>query len=103
MPMKRAILTLAGGALLLSAPLAQAQPACGARTGVVTQLQNKFGEARQGMGFGTPTQIFELWASNETGSWTLLMTRADGTTCVVAAGQNWQDEEPAPVVMGSPT
>ncbi|MEM6547140.1 MAG: hypothetical protein AAF713_05290 [Pseudomonadota bacterium] len=96
------IAALLGGAVLIPAAPATAQMACGDRDGVVTRLQEKYGEARQGVGLGRPTEIVELWASEETGSWTLLVTRTDGMSCVVAAGEHWQAEEPEKAVLDSP-
>lgn len=34
--------------------------------------------------------MVELFASDETGTWTLIVTSATGVTCMVAAGESWQ-------------
>ena len=31
----------------------------------------------------------QLWASNRTGTWTMVKTLADGNACVVAQGEDW--------------
>ena len=36
--------------------------------------------------------LVEVYASEETGTWTILMTRPDGTTCLLAAGQRWEQD-----------
>jgi hypothetical protein len=34
--------------------------------------------------------VVEVYASSETGSWTIVVTRPGGPTCLVAAGQSFQ-------------
>jgi hypothetical protein len=35
------------------------------------------------------TQVVEFWASEKTGSFTVLVTYPNGVTCILASGQNW--------------
>jgi hypothetical protein len=73
---------------------AHAQLACGDRNSMVEQLSRTYGEARKGAGLAGQTALFEVWASNATGSWTILKTTPNGMACVVAAGENWRDDRP---------
>ncbi len=73
-------------------PDAQAQMACGTRDSIVAKLGDKYGEVRRGGGLAGPTAIFEIWASEATGSWTILKTTPNGLTCIVAVGDGWQDD-----------
>ncbi len=75
--------------LLLTPNLAQAQFACGTRDSVVEKLGEKYGEVRRGGGLAGPTAIFEIWASEATGTWTILKTTPNGLTCVMAVGDGW--------------
>jgi hypothetical protein len=50
----------------------------------------QFGETRRGMGLAGQSAVVELFASAETGTWTVTATLADGTTCLVASGQGWE-------------
>jgi len=34
--------------------------------------------------------MVETFASSETGTWTITVTLANGTTCLVASGQNYE-------------
>lgn len=70
------------------------QPFCAARSEIVEALRNRYGESRRGAGLQSESALFELFASPETGSWTVLITRPDGQSCAVAAGQAWRDDEP---------
>ncbi|MDJ0631080.1 MAG: hypothetical protein QNJ44_22675 [Rhodobacter sp.] len=40
-------------------------------------------------GLRSQVQLFEIWASEATGTWTVLLTRPDGTSCVMATGTHW--------------
>ncbi len=83
-------------------PEAQAQMACGARDSVVAKLGEKYGEVRRGGGLAGPTAIFEIWASEATGSWTILKTTPNGLTCIIAVGDAWQDDAGEVIPAGSP-
>ncbi len=76
--------------------------ACVARDSVVTTLGEKYGEIRRGGGLAGPTAIFEIWASEATGTWTILKTSPDGMACVIAAGDVWQDAFGELTPAGSP-
>ncbi|MEM6744592.1 MAG: hypothetical protein AAF676_12765 [Pseudomonadota bacterium] len=62
---------------------------CGQRDKLVQRLEVEFGETRQGFGLQRGSSIVEVFASSESGSWTILVTRPTGVACMVAAGQNW--------------
>jgi hypothetical protein len=85
----------------------QAQPpggslACGERDDMVQRLERTFGEVQKGAGLVSAAQLLEVWGSDETGTWTILMTDAQGWSCVVAAGEAWRDIE-AKLARGDPT
>ncbi len=82
------------GMLATAPPAAHAQSACGDRTAMVEQLSRTYGEERKGAGLAGQTALFEIWASDVTGSWTILKTYPNGTACLIATGENWHDELP---------
>ena len=57
---------------------------------VVTRLAESYGEVRQSIGLGTNNSIVEVFASNETGTWTITVTSPSGITCLVATGQAFE-------------
>lgn len=69
---------------------ASAQQNCGDRTKIITQLKVKYGEVQRSMGLGRDNGIIEIFASRETGTWTILFTRPNGTSCLLAAGEAFQ-------------
>lgn len=85
--------TLGISALLLAATQAHAQRGnCAPRDRVLTQLTEKYGEARQGMGLAANNSVVEVFASAETGTWTITVTNPAGVTCLVASGQAYEIE-----------
>ncbi len=85
------LLTLVMLTTLYSVPAA-AQMACMARDSAIAKLSDTYGEARRGRGLIGLTAVIEIWASEATGTWTILRTTPNGLTCIMAAGSNWQDE-----------
>lgn len=71
-----------------------AQANCAARDVVVDRLASGFGEKLAGAGLRNSTSIFEVWMSEEKGTWTILLTTADGQSCVMASGTHWRGADP---------
>jgi hypothetical protein len=67
---------------------------CGDREAVVKRLSTGYGESFTGGGLRNTEAIFEVWASEEAGTWTILMTLPSGQTCVMAAGTDWRGALP---------
>ena len=79
------------GAVMLAAQQTQAQDAnCADHATVVERLGEHYGESRQSIGLGSDNSVVEVFASMDTGSWTITVTRPGGPTCLVAAGQAYQ-------------
>lgn len=88
---KRMIAGLALAALpltsLTATPLsAQSGANCAPREIVVERLATTYGESRQSMGLGANNAVVEVFASEISGSWTIIVTTASGLTCLVASG-----------------
>lgn len=98
----RKITTLATIAALAPAIAQAQQMRCADRTLVTDRLADAYGESFVGGGLGSATSLFEVWQSEETGTWTILMTRADGQSCIVATGTHWQGPLPSDMVAGIP-
>jgi len=91
MKMFRRSLLIAGliGGVALSALPAHAQNTCFLRDRAIENLKTSYGEEVEARGLSNDGKVmFELLTS-EDGSWTLLMTHADGKTCLVGSGQSW--------------
>ena len=79
------------------APPASAQSACGPHEIIAERLAVNHGEELLGRGLQSPKSLFEIWRSPDTGTWTIVMLRPDGTACVMASGFAWTDETPEPL------
>lgn len=85
-------LSLSIGAILLSTQFAHSQPAnCGKRDAMVNRLTKTYGEVRQSMGLAANNSVLEVFASDETGTWTIIVTTSRGVTCLVASGQAFEE------------
>ena len=101
-------LSLGVGAMILATQhaFAQQQPNrnCAERARVLERLASTYGESRQSIGLGANNAVIEVFASVETGTWTITVTTPAGQTCLVASGQAFEatkgDLTPA---KGSPT
>lgn len=82
----------AAAALVLAATtdVAAQNRNCGPREAVITRLADGYGETRQSMGLGSNNAVIEVFAADETGSWTITVTQANGLTCLVASGQGYE-------------
>ncbi len=94
--MTRQLFTLSFGigALILATNHAFGQSTeqrnCGQRSFVLERLADRYGESRQSIGLGANNQVVEVFASLETGTWTITVTNPTGTTCLVASGQSYE-------------
>ncbi|WP_431358184.1 hypothetical protein [Thalassococcus arenae] len=64
---------------------------CAPREMVIERLATKYGETRQSIGLGNNNAVVEVFASEETGTWTITVTTASGMTCLVASGQAFEE------------
>ena len=85
------------GALLLAASHAfgQTGPNCGPRDRIVSRLASEYGESRRSVGLAANNRVMEVFAAEDTGTWTITVTLPDGMTCLVASGQAYHAFDPA--------
>lgn len=77
---------------------------CAARDSVVAKLQDTYSEELTFGGLqrvrGGQT-VMEVWASKETGTFTILLTHANGISCIVAAGTDFFQASPKETAKGT--
>ncbi len=82
------------GALLIGwgafSSSAQAQTMCGERRAVVANLEQTYSEAPVSIGLASNGAVIEVLAS-PSGSFTIVLTQPNGLSCVMAAGENWEN------------
>ena len=79
-----------GAVLAMPAMPAQAQQVCGAHNDLVARLSAAFQERRVGYGVIGREAMIEVFVSTG-GTWTMLMTDVKGRSCIVAAGDGWEN------------
>ena len=87
-------LTAILGALLIGwgafSSSAQAQTMCGERSAVVGSLEKTYSETPISMSLASNGAVIEILAS-PSGTFAIILTQPNGLTCVMAAGENWED------------
>lgn len=85
-------LSLGFAGVILATHAAHAQPGaqCGTRPQVIDILAQRYGETRRSIGLAANNTVMEVYASAETGTWTIAVTMPDGTTCLMASGLRFQ-------------
>lgn len=69
------------------------QTMCGQRGTVVGSLEKNYSEVPVSMGLAVNGSVIEVLAS-PSGSFTIIMTRPSGLSCIMAAGEKWEDVQP---------
>ncbi len=65
------------------------QVQCAKHNQMVGLLSEKYSENPVAMGTVNEDRFMQLFVSSR-GSWTILVTKTDGESCIVAAGHNWE-------------
>ena len=63
---------------------------CGDHDEIVKTLSAKYQENRRAMGIVSAQSVMEIFMSPK-GTWTMLVTNTKGASCIVAAGEAWQE------------
>ncbi|MBO9445599.1 hypothetical protein [Ruegeria sp. R14_0] len=82
-------MTMGLGIMVLAAGQLHART-CAPRDEVIKRLAETYGETRQGIGIARQGAVMEVYASDQSGSWTITVTLPDGMTCLVASGQAYE-------------
>lgn len=85
---------LAFAVLAVSVSDASAQMLCAPRADIIAGIDKKYQERPNAFGIAGEKTLVELFTS-EAGSWTMIMTRPGGVSCIMAVGQSWE-QFPAP-------
>lgn len=69
-----------------SGPIAEVL--CEPTSRLYSKLEQQFGSTRSAQGLRDPEQMMEVWTDRR-GNWTLVVSYATGTSCIVAMGEDW--------------
>lgn len=90
-PIKLSMLAFGIAALTIAGTQSQSQTRnCAPRDHVLKQLGDRFSEQRQSIGIAQNNTIVELFAAPTTGTWSIIVTAPNGTTCLIASGRAFE-------------
>tara|TARA_Y100000296_G_scaffold86080_1_gene124569 strand:+ start:2496 stop:2933 length:438 start_codon:yes stop_codon:yes gene_type:complete len=69
----------------------RAQPVCGSYQSVSESLKKSYSEEPVSMGITSGGGVVEVYESKKDNTWTLVITQPNGMSCLIAAGQDWED------------
>ena len=103
--MRRTLSTLAFAASIVAAPALAEQasretapdadprpPVCGSYQMHARYLADRFGETPSFTGTVDENIVLRIFVNRATGSWTALLIRSDGLSCVTSAGENGRND-----------
>lgn len=79
------------GALILAVQPAHAAEGCGDRKAILHALADRYDEAPVAAGVASNGIVVEVLTSPDGKSWTIVASNPDGTSCLLAAGDDWQN------------
>ncbi len=66
------------------------QTSCAKRGDVIAELNSRYGESPQSTGLMPNGHMLETFAHQQTGTWTILITTPEGTSCMIASGSAYE-------------
>ena len=75
---------------------------CDSRQRILAHLGKVYREKPVAMGLANNGGVIEVMRSADAGSFTIVITMPDGTSCMIAAGERWEDL-PKTLVRGKQT
>jgi len=86
--------------LVLSAPTIVAAQmtdlSCDDSMRLTNMLSNTLRAERQGIGLRDPETTLEIWVTEKSREWLIVQNYANGTSCIVAMGEYWEDMQLGP-------
>jgi hypothetical protein len=89
----------AGAAIMLIAMAAipaaaagspSASPQCAPRPEFLKQLSKRFHEEPVALGLTNNGSVIEVLTSDDGSTWTMMISRPNGSSCLIAAGEGWE-------------
>ncbi|MEM9204709.1 MAG: hypothetical protein AAGA88_00100 [Pseudomonadota bacterium] len=66
---------------------------CDSRDRVTKLLESRYKEAPIAVGMVSDRGVMEVYVSSGSGTWSIVVTNPQGKTCIIAAGQNFEELE----------
>ena len=69
---------------------------CDDSSRIARMMQDGLGAHKQAFGLRDPETMLELWVDPKNREWTLVQSYSNGTSCIVAMGEHWEEMASAP-------
>lgn len=89
-----ATIALSGTAQAQAQP--QTQPKCFEHGKILSQFASVYKEAPVAAGLTADGRLIEVLSSDDGFTWTLIVSKPDGESCVIMAGEGWRKMNSAP-------
>ena len=66
------------------------QAICGPKNVIFDILKNQYDESPTGAGLSNGS-LYQLWENRRTDTWSFIMRTPDGSVCVLATGEDWDE------------
>ncbi|MER9237207.1 hypothetical protein NKI56_35485 [Mesorhizobium sp. M0622] len=66
-------------------------PPCAPRPELLKQLSKRFNEAPSALGLAKDGSVIEVLTSDDGSTWTIMISRPNGSSCLVAVGEGWEE------------
>lgn len=76
----------------------EAQTACATYDSITDGLKKRYGEEIDSMGLSSSGGVIVVYSNDKEGTWTLLLTLPDGTSCLIAEGELWENNFPKKLI-----
>ncbi len=77
------------------APIAAPRPAqpmaCFPRDAALSRLAAKYGESLVAVGVTSKGALVEVLTSSDGGTWTIILSMPNGTSCLITSGEGWRN------------
>lgn len=73
---------------------AQAEPKCFDHGKILSQFANVYKEAPVAGGMTADGRLIEVLSTDDGLTWTLIVSKPDGESCVIMAGEGWRKMKP---------
>jgi hypothetical protein len=89
--MGAAVALVAISTIPVSAATASGAPPCGSRPEILKQLSKRFKEAPVALGLAKNGSVLEVLTSDDGETWTIMVSQPNGSSCLVAVGEGWEE------------
>ncbi len=80
----------------LTAQAQMSDLSCDDSTRMRKMLVDVLGATRQNVGLRDPETLLEIWVLPRNSDWFIVQSYSNGTSCIVAMGEHWQDDTAGP-------